>query len=129
MSKLKIKNGNQWIDIPSSGAGVPTGGSIGQVLAKSASTDYATTWVNQCISFTVTLSSSSWSSNTQTVNNIYFLASGYVYIVSPASSSFIDYGTAQICAANVTVDGQMMFSCVDTPSSNLTVNITRMVSG
>ena len=44
MSQLKIKDGNNWIDIPASGIGVPSGGTTGQVLQKSSNTDYATEW-------------------------------------------------------------------------------------
>lgn len=44
MSQLKIKDGNNWIDIPAGGIGVPSGGTIGQVLQKSSNTDYATEW-------------------------------------------------------------------------------------
>ena len=44
MSQLKIKDGNNWIDIPSGGIGVPSGGTTGQVLVKSSNTDYATEW-------------------------------------------------------------------------------------
>jgi len=44
MSVLKIKNGNTWIEIPAGGAGVPSGGTAGQILKKSNSTDYSTEW-------------------------------------------------------------------------------------
>lgn len=44
MGQLKIKDGNNWIDIPASGVGVPSGGTTGQVLQKSSNTDYATEW-------------------------------------------------------------------------------------
>ena len=44
MSQLKIKNGNNWESIPAGGIGVPSGGSSGQYLKKSSSTDYATEW-------------------------------------------------------------------------------------
>lgn len=46
MSQLKIKDGNSWVNIPSSGIGIPSGGSSGQFLKKSSSTDYATEWAN-----------------------------------------------------------------------------------
>ena len=46
MSQLKIKDGNNWIDIPASGVGVPSGGSSGQFLKKSSSVDYATQWAD-----------------------------------------------------------------------------------
>lgn len=46
MSQLKIKDDNdQWINIPASGIGIPSGGTEGQVLQKSSNTDYATQWV------------------------------------------------------------------------------------
>ena len=44
MSQLKIRNGANWIDIPAGGVGVPSGGSTGEMLVKSSSTDYATEW-------------------------------------------------------------------------------------
>ena len=83
---------------------------------------------NKFKSFTITLSSASWSNNAQTVSNANFLSSGYAYVVSPDSSSFLDYGSAQIYADNVTTDGQITFNCVDEPTSNLTVNVVRTVS-
>ena len=45
MSKLKIRNGNTWEEIPAGGVGVPSGGSAGEMLVKSSATDYATEWV------------------------------------------------------------------------------------
>lgn len=78
--------------------------------------------------FTVTLASASWNNGAQTVSNSNFVASGYAYVVSPASASFAAYGEAQIYADNVTTDGSMTFHCTDAPSSNLTVNIVRVVA-
>lgn len=78
--------------------------------------------------FTVTLASASWNNGAQTVSNSNFVASGYAYIVSPASASFAAYGEAQIYADNVTTDGSMTFHCTDAPSSNLTVTIVRVVA-
>lgn len=78
--------------------------------------------------FTVTLLSASWSSDAQTVSNAYFVASGYAYVVSPSSASFTDYAEAQIYADDVTTTGQMTFHCGSEPSSDLTVNIVRMVA-
>lgn len=77
--------------------------------------------------FTVTLASASWSNNAQTVSNALFLASGYSYIVSPASASFAAYSEAQIYADDVTTDGQMTFHCENAPSADLTVNIAMVV--
>ena len=83
---------------------------------------------NSFDSFTVTLSSVSWSNNSQTINDVKFIANGYAYIVSPASASFLDYGTSQIYADDVNTDGQITFHCSDVPSENLLVNIVRTVS-
>lgn len=46
MSILKIKNGNTWEEIPAGGVGVPSGGTAGQILMKSSSTDYADEWAD-----------------------------------------------------------------------------------
>lgn len=94
----------------------------GEFVVATKGTDYG------ALSFTVTLTVEGWSSNEQTVSNVNFVASGYGYIVSPASGSFIDYGSAQIYADDVTVDGQMTFHCTDAPNTALTVNISRVVS-
>lgn len=84
--------------------------------------------ISSSTAFTVTLASASWSNNEQTVSDVRFLASGYAFVVSPASGSFTDYAESQIYADDVSTDGQMTFHCADAPSSNLTVNIVRMVA-
>ena len=91
-------------------------------------TDTSRAAVADFASFTVTLTAAGWSNKAQTVSNSNFITSGYAYIVSPASASFLDYGSAQIYADDVTTNGQMTFHCEDVPSSALTVNITRVVS-
>lgn len=91
-------------------------------------TDITRAAVADFVSFTVTLTVAGWSNKAQTVSNSNFATSGYSYIVSPASASFLDYGTAQIYADDVTTNGQMTFHCEDVPSSALTVNIVRVVS-
>lgn len=91
-------------------------------------TDTSRAAVSDFVSFTVTLTTAGWSNNAQTVSNANFATSGYAYIVSPASSSFSDYGASQIYADDVTTNGQMTFHCEEAPSSALTVNISRVVS-
>lgn len=102
--------------------GVLKGGGNGSVTAATKGTDYG------ALAFTVTLEAASWSSNVQTVSNANFLASGFAYMVAPASSSFAAYGEASIYADDVTTDGVMTFHCDSAPSVDLTVNIVRMVS-
>ncbi len=82
---------------------------------------------SKAVPFTVTLTAAGWSNGAQTVNDSRFVASGYAYVVSPASGSFKEYSKAQIYAADVTTAGKMVFNCGGTkPSSNLTVNVCRM---
>ena len=102
--------------------GILKGAGSGSVSSAAKGTDYG------ALSFTVTLDDASWSNNAQTVSNVNFLASGYGYIVTPASASFADYAAAVIYADNVTTDGSMTFHCSAAPSSDLTVNIMRVVS-
>lgn len=82
------------------------------------------------LTFTITLLSNGWSNNSQTINNSYFLSSGYSYIVSPNpdDGSFEKYGEAQIYAKTITTDNQITFNCTNVPDSNLTVIIERLVS-
>lgn len=102
--------------------GMLKGAGSGSVSAATKGADYG------ALSFTVTLDDASWSNNSQTVSNANLLASGYGYIVTPASASFADYAAAVIYADNVTTDGSMTFHCATAPSSDLTVNILRVVS-
>lgn len=92
------------------------------VSAATLGTDYGAR------SFSITLPAASWSNNEQTVTSQYFVTVGYGFIVSPASSSFADYANAVIYADDVTSAGQMTFHCTNTPSTDLTVNIIRVVS-
>ena len=103
-------------------SGILKGDGSGGVSAATLGTDYG------ALAFTVTLTAAGWSSNAQTISNANFVASGYGYIVSPASGSFADYASAQIYADDVTVAGQMTFHCTTAPSAALTVNVLRMVS-
>ena len=81
--------------------------------------------------FTITLLSNQWLDTgngiEQTVTSPEFFASGYAYIVSPASASFTDYCAAQIHADDAG-NNSMVFYCEDAPTVNLTVNIARVVA-
>lgn len=75
----------------------------------------------QHTTLSLTLSSSGWSSNTQTVTATWVTASNTV-IVSPAPSSFTDYWTAQIYAS-AQASNSLTFTCGTEPTSNITVNV------
>jgi hypothetical protein len=69
----------------------------------------------------VVLSSSWWSSNSQTVTATWVTATNNV-IISPAPSSFSDYTDAIIyCSAQST--DSLTFTCASAPSNNITVNV------
>ena len=78
--------------------------------------------------FQITLAAADWNGNAQTISNFLFLVNGVAYVVTPDGASLSAYGQAQIYADAVTVTGQMTFHCSSTPSSDLTVNILRVVS-
>ena len=76
--------------------------------------------------FTVTLLASGWSSNSQTVSDERFLASGYAYVTNPADDDFTKWGGAIVRGQDVTTNGQMTFTCEETPEENITVKIIRL---
>lgn len=103
-------------------AGMLKGTGNGAVSAATKGTDYA------AMSFTVNLLSGGWNNNAQTISNANFLASGFAYIVTPNSAARSMYAESGCYADDVTVDGQMVFHCETVPTSNMTVNIVRVVS-
>lgn len=102
--------------------GILKGSGNGVVSAANLGTDYGAK------SFTVTLAVDGWSNNAQDVSNANFVASGYAYMVSPASASREEYNDSGIYADDVTTTGSMTFRCSNAPLSGLTVNVVRMVS-
>ena len=144
--------GPAWQDAPS---GLPDGGTPGQVLTKTESGeawedapeggvtsfkartgavtpqegDYTAAQVGAAkpgVVFTVTLTAAGWSSNSQTVSDERFLASGYAYVTNPADDDFTKWGGAIVRGQDVTTNGQMTFTCEETPAENITVKIIRL---
>lgn len=76
--------------------------------------------------FVVTLSSSGWVENSQTVSNDYFLSDGYCYFVIPSKESETDYVTNGVEPEDVTSNGSMNFICSEVPEAELTVTIVRL---
>lgn len=76
--------------------------------------------------FTVTLTAAGWSSNSQTVSDKRFLASGYAYFTNPADDDFTKWGGAIVRGQDVTTNGQMTFTCEETPAENISVKILRV---
>lgn len=75
----------------------------------------------------VSLPSSAWADNRQTVRDPELLsAAKYVYVVTPASASYGSYASCMVSAGDVTTDGEITFSCEDVPTVELTVIITRI---
>ena len=68
-----------------------------------ASADEVNTFKAMFKGFTVTLGTT-WSDSAQTVSSDDFIASGYAYIVTPASGSLAEYAACKIYADDVSVD-------------------------
>lgn len=77
--------------------------------------------------FTITLPVAGWSSKQQVISNANFQASGYSYVVTPASGSLKAYTEAEIYADDITTNGQIRFHCENVPTAAITVNVTRTV--
>lgn len=78
------------------------------------------------VTFSVTLSADSWSSNSQTISNSQFIADGYVYVVSPDPDNYTEYAAAIIRALDVTSAGNMTFECSEAPTIDVDVHIVRI---
>lgn len=85
--------------------------------------------IDSTIAFTVALPFSGWSENAQTVSNANFVASGFSYIVSASPDDLADYSESAIYADDVTTDGSMTFHCDSEPTTDITVNVTRLKVG
>lgn len=76
--------------------------------------------------FIITLTNEGWIENNQTINNEYFNANGYIYIVNPSDEDFNIWTESMIYAYDVTKEGQMTFICNNKPEQNITVKIIKM---
>ena len=76
--------------------------------------------------FSVTIPASGWSGNAQTVSNDMLKAAGFGYIYNPDEASYGAYVSAMVRCGEVTVDGQVMFYCDDTPTDDITVDFMRI---
>lgn len=101
---------------------VELSGATGTIVGAALSPGYS------AASTTTVLPAANWNNNQQTISNALFIATGYVYIVSPVAASHIAYGEALVYAEDVSTNGSMVFRCANVPTADLTVNITRMVS-
>lgn len=77
--------------------------------------------------FIVTLASANWSAGVQTVSDANFLTGDYCYMVYASPSSTYAWQDADVYADDVTTDGQMVFHCDVTPSSDIVANVIRLV--
>lgn len=118
-------DGTFWIaDVPKpvaadlSGSVPIANGGTGATTAADARTNLGA--VNM-VNAVVTLSASSWSSSTQTVA-VSGVTSSNTIIPSPAPESHEAYGDAGVyCSAQAS--DSLTFTCTDTPSADLTVNV------
>ena len=74
----------------------------------------------------VTLTTSGWSSNQQTISNSFFVTSGYYYIVTPSGTSTSEVAANNVYADDITTSGTITFHCETVPSSDLVLNVMRV---
>ena len=97
-------------------------GSGSAVSAATLGTDYGARV------FQFTLAAADWSNNEQTISSNWLQTSGFVYLIEPVQASKAEYGSAGIYADDVSTQYQITFHCTTTPTSDLTVNVCRIVS-
>lgn len=111
--------------------GILLGNGSGVVTAATKGTHYG------ALSYTLTVPANGWNSETlsQTMtfasgdtNYGKFLAYGYAYQVAPAYASLNDYVKSQIFMEDVTTDNTVVFHCKSVPSTDITLNVMRVVS-
>lgn len=81
---------------------------------------------NKDESFTITLVSTGWSGNAQSIINNKFNASGSTYIVSPITSNSELYAQSGVYADDISIEGKITFHCENVPSGNIQVNIVKI---
>ena len=122
----KTESGEAWEDAPEGGV-TSFKGRTGAVTPQEG--DYTAAQVGAAKPgnvFTVALLTSGWSDNSQTVSDERFAVSGYAYITNPADADFAKWAAAMIRGQDVTTNGQMTFTCEETPAENITVKIIRL---
>lgn len=102
--------------------GILKGDGNGGITAAQKGVDYCDT----AVSFEVILAASDWSNRYQKKSNPLFIPNGYVYIVAPVPSNYVDYSDAGVLAENVTVNGEITFKAEIEPTTNLTVTVIRL---
>lgn len=91
-----------------------------------AHSDLFTAKSGKAVAISLTLAANAWSNGAQTVQNASLLASGYDYIICPASASYLAYAGAIIYADDISTDGSITFHAGETPTGNLTVYVLRI---
>lgn len=104
-------------------SGLPEGGTAGQVLTK---TEDGTEWADALLpkSIQITLSTSGWSSNTQTVTVSGVSADETAQLIQPVpaiASQSAYYAAGILCTGQAA--NSLTFTCTETPEENLTVYV------
>jgi hypothetical protein len=73
----------------------------------------------------VTLKSTGWKDQLQTVTNSDLKKTGYCYIVAPMGDSYAAYTDAFVMAEDVATDGSITFLCGKKPTVDLNVQILK----
>lgn len=98
-----------------------------QIIVDSSDTNITSTFadilnVPSVLQLSVTLISTSWASNSQTVSGLNGITASNAVIVAPNPSSFTQYTSAGIICTEQG-DGTLTFTCTTAPTENISVNI------
>lgn len=78
------------------------------------------------IRFQLTIPSDGWADKEVTVNDTRLLSSDdYAYLISSDTSTFSEYNDNGVKAGDILTDGEITFTCDDTPVTDLLANIMR----
>lgn len=125
-SQLAAKNSDddydiKWVDAPQAANGIPDEGTTGQILAKNSDDDYDTKWVDKAESLYVTLVSTDWEDNEQTVDAEGVTETNIV-IVSPKPENQDDYTQGGIICVEQG-DETLTFTCKTEPGTDIEVGV------
>lgn len=118
------------------GAGVPVGGTTGQVLLKASAADRDTEWGNlpeKASTLTALLDADDWIYSVdhyqQTIAISGLAVSGYCYIVSAAPDSAGEYAKRGVLMQDVTVANTATFYAASAPDTDITAYIAKIQEG
>lgn len=76
--------------------------------------------------FTISLPSTGWANNVQTITDARFVAAGFAYIIAPSGNGIDAYAAFEVYADDITADGSITFHCTTAPTVDITINVLKV---